>query len=201
MPECHSRQFPVGTVVTVTDLRAAVEGLEGGSRTEVQDLREDLTEEWMPSLSDQQGRCSPVQIHVGMSDTQGCPVAARTTEIGFHLERTLGRSDVGPLDVQSQTGVEQVETAIGLCIQVLAVRIRQPVFGIEMEQAIHDLRIGTRVIKQISTDLSVEPIREVRFLSFTLQGACRQQDEKQESSYFHTQIFSDKGNHIFGYSI
>ena len=84
----------------------------------------------MPCLSDQDSGLAPIQIHIGMTDTEHRPIATRTPEIGLQFQGSLGRTNLRSLYIDSQTGVKQVKTTVRTSVQVLAIRIQRHVLRI-----------------------------------------------------------------------
>ena len=99
-----------------------------------------------------------------MTDAEHRPVGAGTAEIHLQFQGAFRCADLRAFHIQTQPRIEQVETATGTGIEVIAIRIVGMIFRIEEEETIDNLLTGSGIEVKVTTHLTIKTVRKILFL-------------------------------------
>ena len=177
LPDGRAGQHQPSARKPIAHLRIAAEGIERRPGREVQHLGRHVAKQRMPRLPDKQCRLLPRQLRVGMADTQQRERRAGASEIHLQLRRRPYLPQHRPRHVHAEARIEDVEIPVHPRVQVLPVRVVVVVHRVEVEQAVHNLAVRPRIVKQIAANLPVKLIREFFVLSQARHAAAKAQRE------------------------
>jgi len=175
-----------GTQVHIgRQLRAAVEGIERSTRLQVVHVRH-VGRHGMPGLADGEahGSVVPVQLHEGLTQTQGGNGTAEVVEVGLYLTGNTHGAPLVGRHIQSQTGSKGDKAPVETVIEVHSTGHVVTLGHVEIEvlgTSAHSAGIGGYVVTDKAVKLEV-----CRFLFLRKGGAASKQGgQDNNDTFFH----------------